>query len=830
MTDKIGLSQKNIDYLRSAFAHFFPEDTVYIDEPFSSGNFNWKNRKDFIEFINYRLLKGVVFIESEKDIENIKKAQLEIEKLITEGTEQKIPDPNTLTPKELEELIRKSQQTETEREEIRNEGEKKVKEAITKKEELFQKQKAWEKLQQQKISTLPEQSQEQILLELKEKTIYATPTTPTPVTNLTEKELKLIKILIKIAKNDPETFTQKLSSLIIEKNPDIPLETLEPLSKIIAVETTQTLVNPGNKIVPTGVFVALTNTPKVVKGLEPTTQSEIIKTALIFTALSEEQDNLYRTVLIRSLGGNLTNNVLGPPQREFILTLDSKEGSFVVNLNQLQENSFDFQSNETFQNFLNNPLFSDTQSIVSNELNKFALEKIRSFSGKGVLSEVSNFTTSRAFDSIAPFLGVETSFSYVGKSFFGKTIVKIYPQYAPLITNIAGRLGVDIGIAVVAPVAKEAVVKTGGAVVAKEAVTKVVGKVGLKGVLTKITTALSTAIPIPGINWIIGIIGGELIGKIIEKIPWKKIAKWSAAIIGGVMFLITLPFLGFGKAVFIGFSSAGLSTFFGGNLGGLTFSGVVKKASKITIKAGLSTLKILGLYILATVFGLSVLVALILFIINSGAYIVPYYSEISNITQMGIDDAGGLISRCVVTEKTGSDITEILAREIRNGKVNLLPEFVRGRRDGICITPTMIIMHWSAGTNDNPDGNLRTYETLVARNLSCQLATDTDDVWLMERFFEKQVEFSQCAGEWNTNSISNEMAGRYFTDNPPPPNLDELELAYDATCRIMKQYDIPWSQIYGHYQVPNSGKIDPGKEFLENLFIPEIRRRCPNGY
>ena len=73
------------------------------------------------------------------------------------------------------------------------------------------------------------------------------------------------------------------------------------------------------------------------------------------------------------------------------------------------------------------------------------------------------------------------------------------------------------------------------------------------------------------------------------------------------------------------------------------------------------------------------------------------------------------------------------------------------------------------------------------------------------------------------------MAGVYFTASPPPPNTEELELTYDATCEIMQQYDIPWYQIYGHYDVPNNGgKTDPGREFLEKVFIPEIERRCPN--
>ncbi len=213
-------------------------------------------------------------------------------------------------------------------------------------------------------------------------------------------------------------------------------------------------------------------------------------------------------------------------------------------------------------------------------------------------------------------------------------------------------------------------------------------------------------------------------------------------------------------------------------------------------------------------------------VINNSAYVVP--PSFLNDATIPPPPIGGLISSCKENEDTGPDITEELAGRIKNGVVKLLPESVWGRRDGICIKPTMIVMHWSAGTNDNPDGNQRTYETLVARNLSCQLATDIDDNWLMERFFEKMVEFPACAGSYNTYSINNEMAGVYFTANPPPPNLEELELAYDATCKVMNQYSIPWSQIRGHYQVPNSGKQDPGKDFLEKVFIPEIKRRCPN--
>jgi hypothetical protein len=186
----------------------------------------------------------------------------------------------------------------------------------------------------------------------------------------------------------------------------------------------------------------------------------------------------------------------------------------------------------------------------------------------------------------------------------------------------------------------------------------------------------------------------------------------------------------------------------------------------------------------------------------------------------------GVVSNC----PPEGDITEEIAARMTNGKVKFLPNHVSARGSHrLCIKPTMIIMHWSAGSNDNPSGNDATYSTLASRNLACQLGTDTNDVELWQPFYDDMVEMAWCANSWNAYGISNEMAGASFTSNPPPPNLQELELAYDATCVQMEQYGIPWCQIYGHYHVPDSGgKPDPGRDFLENLFIPEIRRRCPN--
>lgn len=434
-----------------------------------------------------------------------------------------------------------------------------------------------------------------------------------------------------------------------------------------------------------------------------------------------------------------------------------------------------------------------------------------------------------------------TSWVAVEGSFIGR--IAIGSGFGPVAGFVQGATGINLGVQVAATTAAEAGVATAGAVGTEVAVTAATGAaagtVGAAAGTAAGTTAAATG---AGVGATVGAAGGPLaiitvpvmallgtvFGKIVEKIPWGKIKKAVPIVLGTLAALVTFRFVGVWGALAIGAGTAVVPVFLAGGLRGLTLSGAVMTGWGVLGAVVKGVFGVVGIptLVIFTVFPL--LVALILFIINSGAYVVPPWGgERGSTPPIG----GGLVSSCKQSSETGPDITEQLANSIRNGRVVLLPETVWGRRDGICITPTMIVMHWSGGTNDNPNGNDRTYGTLVARGLSCQLGVDTDDVWLMEKFFEKQVEFPACASEWNTFSISNEMAGRYFTANPPPPNLEELELTYNVTCKVMKQYNIPWSQIYGHYQVPSArtSKTDPGKDFLEKVFIPEIKKRCPNG-
>lgn len=634
MANQISLTQNNLDELLDAFDHYFPANTVYsADTPFSSisGEYNWYNRRTFIEYI--KNLTGVGISDENGKIitSNVKLAQTKLTELVPKTGAKETPVEANTPDKELREQQEVERaKRETELRETQEKAQRDVQASIKRKQEIFErnreiqrKQEAWAKLQQQKNQpVISKENQGSVLNELKGKVAYAVPTSIAPAITLSENEAKFVEI----AKNDPEVFSQKLATLIVEKNPDIPPETLNPLSRIVAVESTNALVNPLDKPIPTGVFASLTGTSGVVGGLSETTQSEIAKTTSVLTAFSENQNELYRVILTRSIGENLTNKILGFPQEGFVLSLDPQEGAFSINLSELQENSFALQESPMFLS-LNSPVITTAQSVANSELKDLAFSKLKTFEGKGFLGSAAKITNSQAFDSIAPFLGVETKFSYIGTNYFGKAVAEFFPEYAPLMANVAGKLGIDVGISTVA----KGTAKTADAILAKGAVGKAVGsaatKVATKLGLTAAGQAAGSTVPI--IGNIIAFLGTEIIGKIAEKIPWKKIKEWSAAIVGGVAALIVLPFLGIGQAIGVGLGAAGISAAFGGGLGGLTLSGIGSGIASFFGAVFSATLGAVWAPIIATLIGFPLVVVLILFIINSGAYVVPPSSSLN---------------------------------------------------------------------------------------------------------------------------------------------------------------------------------------------------------
>ncbi|HTK03778.1 MAG TPA: N-acetylmuramoyl-L-alanine amidase [Alphaproteobacteria bacterium] len=767
-TNNLSLNQKNLEDLMAAFDHYFPEGTIYVsDKPFFSGDFNWNNRDDFIKFINKLIQESGVVIASQKDIQHVREAQRELVKLV--GQEEKTTldkvESNTVSPEQLKQFEKEAKEREDQQKQADINAKRDIEASIKKQQEIY-------------AQAIRKAKVEAAILRAEEKKVYyKVEEAPTELNQQAEA--------------DPKQFVEDATKQF-EKSAAV--QNLSPEEAHIVSEQ-----------------AALT-TYEVFRGNSPAIQTTILKRVIADDNIDKNLKDI-ASILIdqKTAQYELVKQFVNLPENINVEFSDTpKEGFKEFDL--LQIPTEHLQNLNDQNNFLRNFNVAD---LGEKEIRSQILLNI----GTRIESHMATLPAGSAMAQFYKTESVQFALQTLG-------VVETAPL-AAVEGSLIGKLAIGSGLGNVANFIQ---VKTGINLGVKLAV-KAAVTTGTEAVTgAAVGAAAGSVVPVAGniIGAIIGFIGTEVIGKIAKKVPWQKLKKIGPAIAGVTIGLPAIVITGsIGTGVLLGGGAAAGTALLTGGWPALQ-AGLSSAFSGLSIAGGViwkTFLSGIAVPILVTLLVFPVIVALILFIINSGAYVVPLGSG----DRSRPPPIGGLVSSCKESDETGADITAKIASEIKNGSVNLLPETVWGRRDGICITPTMIVMHWSAGTNDNPSGNERTYETLVQRSLSCQLATDTNDTWIMERFFEKQVEFPACAGEYNTYAINNEMAGVYFTDSPPPPNTQELELTYNATCKVMKQYNIPWSQIYGHYQVPNSGKDDPGKDFLEKVFIPEIKKRCPNG-
>jgi hypothetical protein len=148
----------------------------------------------------------------------------------------------------------------------------------------------------------------------------------------------------------------------------------------------------------------------------------------------------------------------------------------------------------------------------------------------------------------------------------------------------------------------------------KRLTTKAVGQVavktGLKGAFSKITATFGTAVGGP-----VGTFFGWLAGELATRIPWKKVVP---VIMGVIGFAFFGPLVG----VVLGLGTFGLINVGGAGFGA-TMGSIGAGIGAVAGAIGAATLGAIGIPILVTLLVFPVVVALILFIINSGAYIVP---------------------------------------------------------------------------------------------------------------------------------------------------------------------------------------------------------------
>lgn len=166
-----------------------------------------------------------------------------------------------------------------------------------------------------------------------------------------------------------------------------------------------------------------------------------------------------------------------------------------------------------------------------------------------------------------------------------------------------------------------------------------------------------------------------------------------------------------------------------------------------------------------------------------------------------------------------------------SGKLNISSsQYTHLNRYLDCDKPRMIVIHWSAGWSSAQ----ATFNTLNARDRSCQFAIDENTTLQMLDHYSNLVERGWCAGgDSNVGSINFEITGAWFDsvlgqEDLNPKRFKNLMTMTDKTvaltCKFIQMYGIEKSAIYGHYQL-QSGKSDPGVEYLK-FFKQRVNQAC----
>jgi len=182
-------------------------------------------------------------------------------------------------------------------------------------------------------------------------------------------------------------------------------------------------------------------------------------------------------------------------------------------------------------------------------------------------------------------------------------------------TGIAALGEAAVGVET-AVIAEGVAAKTVAGGVLGRAVAAVATKIG--ATVAAISTAVSTALNfLNGILPGLGLVASAIATWIITKIPWKKIAPILLGAVAGIGAFIVG---GLAAGVIVG---VGVGVLSAASIGGVTVVGVVGEFIGFLAAAGASLLAVILAPFLILIFVLPIVIALVLFIINAGAYVVP---------------------------------------------------------------------------------------------------------------------------------------------------------------------------------------------------------------
>jgi hypothetical protein len=586
---KISLTLENVESLNRAFSFYF-EDGTTRDAEFSAGNLKWP---DLESFLNDLSETGGLDTEA-----NYKSAKAAIDKInidFSEGakkTEEDQNKANALTKVEREENERIRLENEAAHKKTIDDAKQFIDDRIKKQQELHDK------------------------LAAEQKKIYVKVEQPKPPRIDPEKQ-KYIDELKEQAKIGPQQLTQALTEQVniqISANKgNLSDDEVDFFAKKAAMDTVNGLAHPEEQDA-TNVQIAILNKLAAEGRVIP----KIIGSESI-GSFREATDELSFFIngggLSRGIIGKIDQDLawaaFGDPGRANVSFYDHSVNGVtnVVSPDQLSSGYLDLLGSRS----------SSLGNYAGGEIKNFLLQQARGWLDNQVatMSPVIQATYNKAFvQGFFDAVGFGKSVPFGGTG-LGGLVMKI-PGASSFFEGLGNKLGIDfIGGAgkATANLATKALttvgtqtVKTGIEVAAEVGAGAATGAATGAGTGAAAGAAAGAA---GGPLAIITAVVGAVIGFVASAIPWEKLKKDGQEALAGAF---SAAALGIGS---IGTSLAGFASGVAGFFGAL----------------GSAFLGAVAMPILVTLLVFPVVVALILFIINSGAYIVPSgFSTNINIT------------------------------------------------------------------------------------------------------------------------------------------------------------------------------------------------------
>lgn len=177
-----------------------------------------------------------------------------------------------------------------------------------------------------------------------------------------------------------------------------------------------------------------------------------------------------------------------------------------------------------------------------------------------------------------------------------------------------------------------------------------------------------------------------------------------------------------------------------------------------------------------------------------------------------------------------------------NYLVKYLPKesFTYGK-DIYAVNPTSIWWHWDAGSTPKSANNinkrvLSTYDILKSRgdkgeHVSTHFTVGLNTVLQMlplgkdsvtQARLTNDLEVDDVLKSLSLGGIQIETTGMYYDTRPPLAS--QTNTLIKLTAVLMKQYNIPFSKVFGHLEVaPGLGKTDPGIKYLKQTRIKLLK-------